>query len=300
MLTPGDRIELVANSDGLGERGLAEVSALRVTLEARGLHVTQGLAIDRSYGESLTPPTAHPVPDDARAEHLMASLEDPEIAAVFDVSGGSLATGVLSYLDPERLARTQGYFVGFSNLTTIANAIYASGGGPSLLLNPRLLGSSPSVRDAFTTACFGGSSELPAAPGSALVTPEVTFARGTALRGTVVGGNLTAILTLVGTPWFPPLEGSILAIEAMSPSYTAIAVGLHQLRQMGVFERVSGVLLGQFTAVDREHGPDAVPQLAREIIPVAPVATTRHFGHSSDSLALAIGEKLDMNLCSLY
>lgn len=294
MLTPGDRIELVACSDGQGGQWLEASETLRATLTSLGFLVTQGLPIDRAYGESLRPPTAHPAPDADRAEHLMTVLEDPEIAAVFDVSGGSLATGVLTHLDPARLARTNGYFMGFSNLTTIANAIYAAGGGSSILLNPRLIGTSSAVRELFVDACISraGSRGEPAQPGHPFVTPAVEFVRGGSMTGPVVGGNLTGFLSLAGTPWFPRLDGAILAIEALSPTYPAVLVGLHQLRQMGAFDRVSGVLLGQFTAIEDEHGPDVVPQLALEIIPAVPIARTSHFGHSADSQALMIGSDL--------
>lgn len=298
MLRPGDRIAIVANSDGLGEPWVAEVDRLRKVLSVLGLDHSTGLPIDRAYGEGLAPPTAHPAPDRDRAEHLMEVLENPEVSAVFDVSGGELATGVLTYLDPARLARTTGFFMGFSNLTTIANALYVAGGVPSLLANPRLIGSDDGVRADFAESCIVSAAaagpELPARPGSPFVAPQARIVRGASMSGTVVGGNLTALLSLAGTPWFPLTDGAIIAIEALSPSYTAVSVGLHQLRQMGAFDRAAGILLGQFTAVDSEYGPDAVPRLACEIIPDLPIGTTRHFGHSPDSRALTIGADLSL------
>lgn len=298
MLVPNDRVELVACSDGLGSSALDEVRRLRESLEAMGLRVTAGLAHGRDYGETLVPPTAHPAPDDVRANHLMNSLEDPEIAAVFDVSGGQLATGVMTHLDSSRLARTTGFFMGFSNLTTIANAILASGKASSIVFNPRLLGTNACVRTDFIHACLTpmdiASLPSPARPGSAFVTPIVEFVRGTEMSGDLVGGNLSGMLTLAGTAWFPPVDGTILALEALSLSYSSVAAGLHQLRQMGVFERVSGVLLGQFTAVDQEFGIDAIPRLALEVVPGIPIASTRHFGHSHNSRALMLGEQVSL------
>lgn len=298
MLSPGDRVELVACSDGLGQSALNEVQRLRESLEQLGLRVTSGLPLDRAYGDSRSPATAHPAPDPTRAQHLMDVLEDPSIAAVLDVSGGQLATGVLTYLDPRRFARANGFFIGFSNLTAIANALYGAANASSLLINPRLLGSNEGVRALFVDACLAPSATAwlatPARPGSTLVTPRVDFVRGSELSGTLVGGNLTGLLSLAGTPWFPRVDGAILALEALSPTYSAVAVGLHQLRQMGVFERVAGVLLGQFTSIDEKLGRGAVPALAVELIPDVPLATTRHFGHSNDSLALMIGEPLQL------
>lgn len=300
MLLPGDRVELVACSDGLDEQHLGHVAALTAALEAIGLQVTSQYPIDRAYGESLRPSTAHPWPDPLRAAHLMDVLEDTEIAAVLDVSGGQLATGVLTHLLPERLSRATGLFMGFSNLTAVCNALYSSGGVPSLLGNPRLLGTSEQIRAAFTTACVSlpgepRNSDL-AVPGSAYIAPSVEFVRGEAMAGPVVGGNLSALLTLAGTPWFPPVAGTIIALEALNPTYSSVAVGLHQLRQMGVFSQASGVLLGQFTSIEKEHGTGAVPALAAELIPDLPLATTRHFGHSRDSRALVIGKETSFEI----
>lgn len=295
MLRSGDQIAIVANSDGLGERDLRAVAQLRDALDDLGLRHSTGLPLDREYGARLTPPTAHPAPDRVRAEHLMEVLENPDIAAVFDVSGGQLATGVLTHLVPDRLARSTGFFMGFSNLTTIANALYTAGGASSLLASPRVLGLNADVRSDFVESCMIDDLSTPARPGTRFVTPEVEFTRGRSMSGPVVGGNLGALLTLAGTPWFPSTDGAILALEALSPTCSTVAVGIHHLVQMGAFSGASGVLLGQFTAVEEEHGTSTIPQLVSDIVPDIPIATTRHFGHSADARAVMIGEPLHLS-----
>lgn len=115
------------------------------------------------------------------------------------------------------------------------------------------------------------------------------------MDGTVVGGNLTAMRSLAGTRWFPATRGAIVALEELSPDYTEVLVGFHHLRQVGAFEEAAGLLLGQFTEVERQHGLDAVPALAREIVPNIPIATTAHFGHSADARALLVGASLSLS-----
>ena len=112
------------------------------------------------------------------------------------------------------------------------------------------------------------------------------------MDGTVVGGNLTAMRSLTGTRWFPSTRGAIVALEALNPDYTEALVGFHHLRQAGVFEGAAGLLLGQFTEVEKQHGPDAVPALVREIVPNIPIATTAHFGRPSPSRGRAAQPQL--------
>ena len=59
-----------------------------------------------------------------RAMALMDFYQDDEIAEIFDISGGDVANGVLPYLDYEVIANSKKRFWGYSDLTTIVNAIY--------------------------------------------------------------------------------------------------------------------------------------------------------------------------------
>ena len=60
-----------------------------------------------------------------KARELMEFYEDASIKAIFDISGGDLANTILPYLDYERIASVKKQFCGYSDLTTIINAIYA-------------------------------------------------------------------------------------------------------------------------------------------------------------------------------
>ena len=64
-----------------------------------------------------------------------------------------------------------------------------------------------------------------------------------------------------------------------------------QLRQMGVFQQISGLLLGTFTKLEEQYGSDAVKELflqVTESCPI-PIAKTAQIGHAPDSKALQIG-----------
>ena len=71
--------------------------------------------------------------DEERAADLMRFYADDEIEAIYDISGGDLANGVLKYLDFEAISKTDKKFWGYSDLTTVINAIYAMTGKQSVL-----------------------------------------------------------------------------------------------------------------------------------------------------------------------
>ena len=66
--------------------------------------------------------------DKERAEDLMKFYADDAIDAIYDISGGDLANGVLKYLDYDAIAKTDKTFWGYSDLTTVINAIYTMTG----------------------------------------------------------------------------------------------------------------------------------------------------------------------------
>jgi len=110
------------------------------------------------------------------------------------------------------------------------------------------------------------------------------------MGGPMVGGNLNAFLKLAGTELFPPLEGRILALEALSSDAPTVHSMLTQLKLIGAFEACAGVLLGEFTRLGRLSGPDALDQIVADVVDTdIPIARTDSFGHSADSRALRIG-----------
>jgi len=285
MLQSGDRVALVACSDGLTARDRDAHARLHAVLAGLGLDVVDSPHLFVTN----TPPPAlrQPAPDPARAAALERFLADPEIAAVFDISGGNLVGGVLSHLDMEVVARHPTPFFGYSDLTVLVNALHARTGQVTHLWTVRNLVRSDG--DAQVTRFR--HSVLGTAPD--LFDLEATMVRGDGMAGAVVGGNLRGVLKLAGTPWFPPVRGRILALESLNGSPDAVHAGLHQLLQIGVLAEVAGVLLGTFTALQRAHGADAPARLALEVLPPSvPLAVTRHFGHGSDSRALRIGADL--------
>lgn len=223
-----------------------------------------------------------------RAQSLMEFYRDSSIAAIFDLSGGDLANEVLEDLHMRRIADIGKPFWGYSDLSTVLNALWTGAGAPGVLYQLRnLVGADEKEQRRRFCAWLNGDSEE-------LFSPVWRFLQGKSMGGVLVGGNLRCFLKLAGTQWFPKLRGKILFLESLGGSLATIRTYLAQLRHMGAFEASAGLLVGSFTKAERESGRGAVEQTILECVdtPRLPVASTLQVGHGADSRALRIGGEI--------
>ena len=113
------------------------------------------------------------------------------------------------------------------------------------------------------------------------------------MKGVVVGGNIRCFLKLAGTRYFPDLAGKILLLEANGGEAPLMTSFLAQLKQIGAFDKVNGILLGTFTAMERgDCRPDIVTLVKEACGPDMPVAKTAEIGHGGNSKAIVIGREI--------
>lgn len=210
-----------------------------------------------------------------RAEALMNFYKDEEISAIYDISGGDIANEILTYLNYDIIKKSNKKFWGYSDLTTVINAIYKKTGRPSVLYQIKNL-----VYDKY-----GDLNDL--------FNFNYEFIQGDSMEGVVVGGNIRCFLKLAGTEYFPDVKDKILLLEALGGDVPQMITYLNQLKQMGVFEKLTGILLGTFSTMEKNN---STPGMTELVIKYAgnkiPLAKTYEIGHGADSKAIAIGEKI--------
>lgn len=221
-----------------------------------------------------------------RAQELMKLYQREGMTDIFDISGGDMGNDVLDFLDYDVIAHSGATFWGYSDLTTVINAIYAKTGKASCLFQIRNL-----VRD--TTGARLRDFEIWRDCGDArLFRFDYEFLRGEEAEGIVVGGNIRCLLKLAGTEYFPDLDGKILFLEALSGEHPQIAALFAQLRQLGAFRKVKAVVLGTFTKMVESCAVPTVAEIALQYIPEQiPVIQTKQVGHARDSKAVFIGSR---------
>ena len=221
-----------------------------------------------------------------KADDLMRFFSDPDMDLIFDVSGGDIANSVLEWLDYDVIGKSRALFCGYSDLTTVLNAVYTCAGRETLNYQIRnlLYDNAGAAAEYFRERILHKS----------VCADDLAcrFLRGNAMHGRVLGGNIRCFLKLAGTPFFPDLRGAVFLLEACSGSVMKMTAYLHQLRQLGAFDKINGILLGTFTEMEQKGTAPAMPQLVREIAPPdLPIAETRYIGHGTDARAVVIGRE---------
>lgn len=224
-----------------------------------------------------------------RADSLMNFFTDFEITEIFDISGGDLSNEILPYLDFDMIAQSKASFWGYSDLTTVINAIYAKTGKPSVLYQLRNLISDQADAQIpnFRSSIIDGNDDL--------FRIRCTFVQKNAMDGILIGGNIRCLLKLAGTEYWPDMNGKILLLEAYNGGIPQMTTYLNQLQQMGVFQKISGILLGTFTAMERDAAVPDITDLVKACAgPDIPIAYTPDIGHGNDSKAIAIGKFIQL------
>ncbi len=276
----GDKVAIVCCSNGQKPAYKEKLNILQRTLEEIGLYPVfsdciyeKGSVFSGSAKE--------------RADSLMHFYEDEEIKAIFDISGGDIANEVLPFLDYNVIAKSEKMFWGYSDLTTIINAIYTKTGKKSVLYQVRNLIYDDADKQIanFTNTVMNQTADL--------FQFDYDLVQKEEMHGIVVGGNIRCLLKLAGTEYWPDMNGKILLLEARSGMVPQMVTYLNQLKQMRVFDKVAGILLGTFTEME-EKGclPDIIDLVKRYAGTDIPIAKTAEIGHGIDTKGIIIGRKI--------
>ena len=246
-LRPGDTIGLIAPAGFVADRwGIDEISE---TVRAMGLvpKLAPNLLERSGYLAGS---------DEHRAAALNAMFADREVRAIFAVRGGWGCERILPLLDYAAIARNPKLLVGSSDITALHLALAARTAMPSIH-GPNIVSSwNAAAWDAFRKLVFDG--DMPSyQPAATFAPPQTgsadrrnlavhTFHPGTA-RGPLLGGNLSVLSAMVGTPYLPDFTGAILFLEETNEAEYRIDRMLSQLALSGILGKAAGVVFGQCT-----------------------------------------------------
>ncbi len=227
--------------------------------------------------------------DEARLAQLHAAAADPDVQVVMALRGGYGMSRLLPSIDFEALAASGKIFVGYSDLTALHMGLMAKAGAISYA-GPILAGDFGAEEAVDFTLddfwrCLAGPTHT--IRGEAAGNPELD------LRGTAWGGNLAMLVSLLGTPYFPRIDGGIVYAEDISEHPYRVERMLLQLHQAGVLERQRALVLGDFsgyrlTAGDNGYDFDAMLAYLRATLPI-PVLTGLPFGHIARRVTIPFG-----------
>ncbi|EIA15918.1 LD-carboxypeptidase family protein [Clostridium perfringens F262] len=282
FLNKGDKIGIISCSNGLSIKNKNIIDELKLNLKSLYIDMVEG---DTLYAKEYN---LFSGTGEEKARALEKLFLDKDIKMIFDISGGDLANEVLDFLDFNLIKENPKPFFGYSDLTVLLNAIYSQCDITTYNYQLRnLVGKFKEEQMQNFKASFIEGKEN-------IFNLDYKWINGSHLEGIVVGGNIRCLLKLAGTKYMPDFKDKILFLESFSGNSAKMVTYITQYKNLGVFNEVKGIILGEFTEMERENlKPDIVEILKRVIGEInIPILKTRDLGHGADAKCIPIGKYL--------
>ncbi|MBY7008045.1 LD-carboxypeptidase [Clostridium botulinum] len=283
LLNKGDKVGIIACSNGVDKSMELKMNELKRTLNFIGLNVIFSNTIYKKY-------SVFNGSGKERANELMKLFEDRSIKAIFDISGGDLANGILEYLDFYIIRKNSKLFFGYSDLSVVINALYAKNNIQMYLYQIRnLIGDNSEIQIKNFIETFMEDKK-------SLFDFKYEWIQGKSIEGIVVGGNIRCFLKLAGTEYIPKFKDKILLLESLSGDVAKMATYLTHYKQLGVFKEIKGIILGNFTEMENNQYSPSIIELVKDIVSDEnmPIVKTSEIGHGPDSKCIIIGENIEL------
>jgi len=295
-LQKGDTIGIIAPSNPISQDRKYLLDNAINKFESLGFKVILSkncFKIDK-YGVSAGEPQE-------RADDLNEMFSNPKIKAIYCAHGGDTANQIILLIDYNIIKKNPKIFLGMSdidvlhlaintktNLITFHGSDPKSGRGLDLDIDY--------TWQNFQNRLINKSKELPAS------SERICVRKGIA-EGKIIGCNLSSILKLAGTPFFPNFENSILFLEGYSENTKKAIFKLQQLKEIGVFNKIKGIVIGYVIGFQDKNWikeNNIKTKYENIVLDITkgynfPILKTNDFGHRSPNCYLPIGAKVKLD-----
>lgn len=296
-LKRGNRVAIIAPASPFKTDELAESLDI---IKEMGLVPILGSNVKNLHSDRI-----HAAPVMDRVDELMWAFSDPSIHAVVAATGGYGSAGVLPYLDYDVIRRSRKPLLGMSDITALNNGILAAAGlcsingqSPNVRLDEgrlKTLADSASLKLVFELMM--SDKEWGQAPFAISRLIPRTISSGRA-SGHVIGCNCDTFVHLLGTPFMPEVDGAILMIEDVHKDSETLARQLLHLELAGVFERVAGIVIGEFIDIPKktdERVPASEDVLLEFFEDGPPCSYGYSFSHGDYTCPIPVGAQCEMD-----
>ena len=292
-LTPGDTVAILATSGPCNPEKLAKGIQ---TIKSMGL---VPMVMDSCYSQHGYYLAGE---DSLRLNDLHAAFAMPEVRGIFAARGGYGAARLLPKLDYELICKNPKIFIGYSDVTAIhvvlnkrCKLITFHGPMPAADFGREI---NPYTLNSLRQMIFSNDATISFQTGpdsSPINKPLTTIVPGRA-TGPLMGGNLSILASLIGTPYEPDTRGCILFLEETNEPPYSIDRLLLQLKQSSKFKDAAGIILGDFSP----NTPESLHMPISELIATEnkPTVAGLACGHTSPTLTLPLGQVVELNTSS--
>jgi muramoyltetrapeptide carboxypeptidase len=299
-LKPGDTIAIIPTARAITVDELQDGIALA---ESWGLKVKLGAGIGRKHFQQAGTALE-------RAADLQAAIQDPAVKAIWCARGGYGTVRIMEHIDLSPLLKDPKWIVGFSDVTVLHNALHNLGIGSLHAQMPHNIGvKTAECVETLRRAMFGeayevASDEWRVEPIDPLVTRHSSLAtpRPGTCEAELIGGNLSLLYALRGTPYDIDPRGKILFIEDLDELLYHVDRMVMNLQLAGWFKELAGLVVGGMADMHDRNPADPFGQSAEAIIAqaVAPFSYPVRYGfpagHILDNRALVLGRKAKLSV----
>lgn len=287
-LKKGDTIGVIAPSNYIEKDDLEYINASIALMEASGFKVKFGKYVfEDTLGYGTSP--------EKRAADINWAFKDDEVKAIMCVKGGEDSNTTLDYIDYEMIKKHPKIICGFSDNTSILNAIHEKTGlvtyhGPTFK-SLTSWESGYAYKQFIKTFVEDTGSLIMGEPED-----EYTTIQAGQATGELVGGNLSLFTKLVCGKYAVNVQDKILFLEELGfeAAPEMVNSNIYYLKQNGVFDRIAGLWIGNY-----EH-PSKIG-LEKIIINAIgdeykfPIIKSDNFGHIDKKIIIPIGTKAEIN-----
>jgi muramoyltetrapeptide carboxypeptidase len=272
-LKPGDTIGIVAPAGPFDPK-----------IFSQGLNTVESLGFRTRVSDEIFKKSGYLAGNDAHRARLVNRLfKDPAINAIFCARGGFGSLRILPLVDFDVIRENPKVFIGFSDITALLTVITTRSGLVSFH-GPVVTTLARASEITCNTLLAAVSSDMPL---------EVQPAGGVVIRagraqGPLIGGNLTTLCHLLGTPFEPKFKQCILLLEDRGEAPYRIDRMLFQMKLAGCFENIAGLVLGSFKECGSLDGVYKIFEEHFEEIPV-PILAGFDVGHGEQNLTIPFG-----------
>jgi len=295
-IAPGDTIGIIAPSGQIQDRHRFDA----------GVRILRDLGFTVSFPSTLWPGAGYFADSDTnRAEEFNRTWADPKIKALMAARGGFGCLRILDQIDLTQIRMNPKLFIGFSDITVFHTYFQQETGLVSLHapVLTSLSSSSKNTVERFFHSLTGNWSK-------AISCNQIEILQGgPPCKGILTGGNLSSIISLLGTPFQPRWQGKIVFLEDTAEPFYRIDRMLSQLFYAGMLKDIKGLILGDFSfGKEDDHLTDlrhheAIWQRALELTAKTDTRVWGGFpvGHSQENLCLPVGVPtlMDSNMTTL-
>ena len=281
FLKPSDRVVILSPS---GKIEAQWVEGLKHVLEGYGLNVSVSKHALCENGRFAGT-------DEQRIADLQAAVIDPQVKAIFCSRGGYGLARIIDKIDFSSLKENPKWVVGFSDITVLHNALNRVGVASVHGIMAKHITLKAEGLDNLMLMLFGKKVDYEVQANE--------FNKVGETSGQLIGGNLSVLYGLRGTPFDLDYDGKILFIEDLSERLYHIDRMMQNLRLGGVFQQIKGLVVGQFTDIDEDDSfPCGVYGVINEAVKDCNIPVCFNFpaGHVDNNQPLIMGAKYKLNV----